>query len=126
MEFLQPKSVQFIPTTENCTARLTNWGRVTHICVSKLTNISSGNGLSPGRRQIIIWTNDGILLIGPLETNFSEIIVCKMGAILSPSTCYGFTLNAEQNPYEWTIVPNKLMKLQQTLVSRREDLFNHL
>ena len=30
---------------------LTHWGRVTHICVSKLTIIGSDNGLSPGRRQ---------------------------------------------------------------------------
>ena len=46
---------------------LTHWGRVTHICVSKLTIIGSDNGLSPGRRQAIIWTNAVILLIGPLE-----------------------------------------------------------
>ena len=54
---------------------LTHWGRVTHICVSKLTIIGSDNGLSPGRRQAIIWTNTGILLIGPLETNFSNILI---------------------------------------------------
>ena len=53
--------------------KLTHWGRVTHICVGKLTIIGSDNGLSPGRRQAIIWTNAGILLIGPLGTNFSEI-----------------------------------------------------
>ena len=53
---------------------LTHWGRVTHICVSKLTIIGSDNGLSPGRRQAIIWTNDGILLIRTLGTNFSEIL----------------------------------------------------
>ena len=35
---------------------LTHWGRVTHICVGKLTIIASDNGLSPGRRQAIIWT----------------------------------------------------------------------
>ena len=52
---------------------LTHWGRVTHICVGKLTIIASDNGLSPGRRQAIIWTNAGILLIGPLGTNFNEI-----------------------------------------------------
>ena len=46
---------------------LTHWGRVTHICVSKLTIIGSDNGLSPGRRQAIIWTNAGILLIRTLE-----------------------------------------------------------
>ena len=54
---------------------LTHWGRVTHICVSKLTIIGSDNGLAPGRRQTIIWTNDGILLIGPLGTNFTEILI---------------------------------------------------
>ena len=55
--------------------RLTHWGRVTHICVGKLTNIGSDNGLSPGRRQAIIWTNAGILSIGPLGINFSEILI---------------------------------------------------
>ena len=54
---------------------LTLWGRVTHICVSKLTIIGSDNGLSPGRRQAIIITNAGILLIRPLGTNFSEILI---------------------------------------------------
>ena len=53
---------------------LTHWGRVTHICVSKLTIISSDNGLSPGRCQAIIWTNAGILLIGTLGTNVSDIL----------------------------------------------------
>ena len=57
------------------TAFLTHWGRVTHICVSTLTIIGSDNGLSPGRRQAIILTNHGILLIGPLGTNFSEILI---------------------------------------------------
>ena len=54
---------------------LTYWGRVTHICVGKLTIIGSDNSLSPGRRQAIIWTNDGILLIEPLGTNFREILI---------------------------------------------------
>ena len=30
--------------------KLTHWGRVTHICVSKLTINGSDNGLSPGRQ----------------------------------------------------------------------------
>ena len=51
---------------------LTHWGRVTHKSVSKLTIIGSDYGLSPGRRQAIIWTNTGILLIRTLGTNFSE------------------------------------------------------
>ena len=54
---------------------LTHWGRVTHICVGNLTIIGSDNGLSPGRRQAIIWTNAGILLIGPWGTNFSDILI---------------------------------------------------
>ena len=48
---------------------------MTQICVNKLTIIGSDNGLLPGRRQAIIWTNAGILLIGPLETIFSEILI---------------------------------------------------
>ena len=55
--------------------RLTHWRRVTHICVGKLSIVGSDNGLSPGRRQAIIWTNDGILLIEPLGTKFSEISI---------------------------------------------------
>ena len=55
--------------------RLTHWGRVTHICVSNFATIGSDNGLSPGRRQAIIWTNAVILLIEPLATNFSEILI---------------------------------------------------
>ena len=45
-----------------------------HICVSKLTTIGSDNGLSPGRRRAMIWTNSEILLIRTLRTNFSEIL----------------------------------------------------
>ena len=54
---------------------LTHWGRETHICFGKLTIIASDNGLLPGRRQAIIWTNAGTLLTGPLGTNFSEILI---------------------------------------------------
>ena len=48
---------------------------MTHICVSKLTTTDSDNGLSPRRRQAIIWTNAGILLIRPLGRNFGEILI---------------------------------------------------
>ena len=73
-----------------------------HLCISNLTTIGSGNGLSPGRHQANIWTNAGILLIEPLGTNFSEIlfeihiflqvnafeqVICKMAAILSRPQC---------------------------------------
>ena len=76
---------------------------MTQICVSKLTIIVSDDGLSPGQRQAIIWTNAGISLIGTLGTNFSEFfyrnsyifiqenafenVVCKMAAILSRPQC---------------------------------------
>ena len=62
-------------TTICCHHILTHWGRATHICVGKLTIIGSDNGLSPGPRKAIIWTNAGILLIGPLGTNFNEFVV---------------------------------------------------
>ena len=54
---------------------LTHWGRVTHICVSNLTINGSDNGLSPDRRQAIIWTTAGLLLIELLRTNFNEILI---------------------------------------------------
>ena len=75
---------------------------VTHKCVSKLTLIGSDNGLSPDRRQTIIRTNAGILLIRTVGTNFSEIlseihtfllkiasenVVYEMAAILSGPQC---------------------------------------
>ena len=78
--------------------------------VSKLTNIGSDNGLSPDRRQAIILTNAGILLILNLGTNFSDFlseiraysfiqnafenVVRKMAAILSRPQCviYGHTI----------------------------------
>ena len=78
---------------------LTHWGRVTHICVGKLTIIGSDNGLSPEQRQAIIWTNAGILLIGPLETNFSEILIeiqtfslKKIRLKISSAKCCSFRL----------------------------------
>ena len=55
--------------------QLTHWGWVTHMCVCNLTIIGSDNGLSPSRRQAIIWNNGRELLIGPLGTNLSEIVI---------------------------------------------------
>ena len=88
---------------------LTHWGRVTHICVSKLTIIGSDNGLSPSRRQAIIWTIAGILLIRNLGTNFSEIlseiytfsfkkIHLKMASILSRPQCVNYRQTIFWNP----------------------------
>ena len=82
---------------------LTHWGRVTHICVNKLTIIGSDKGLPPIGRQAIIWTNDWILLIRTsgtncqwnlkrnacifIQENASESVVCTMTAILSRPQC---------------------------------------
>ena len=82
---------------------LTHWGRVRHICVGKLTIIGSDNGLSPERRQAIIWTNAGILLIRPLGTNSSEILIeihtfpfkkihLKMKSAKFPPFCLGLNV----------------------------------
>ena len=89
---------------------LTHWGRVTHICVSKLTIIGSDNGLSPDRRQAIIWTIAGILLIGPLGTNFNEILIAiltfsfkkmhlKMSSVKRRPFCLGL------NVLNWVLGP---------------------
>ena len=48
---------------------------MTHICVGNLITIGSYNGLPPGRRQAIIWSNTEILLFWPLGTNFSKILI---------------------------------------------------
>ena len=48
---------------------LTHWGRVMYKFIDSLPIILSDNGLSPGRRQAIIWNNIVILL------NFSELLI---------------------------------------------------
>ena len=64
-------TVTLMMLADALTTSLTHWGRVAHICVGNLGIIDLGNGLSPGRRQAIIWTNAEILLIGPMGTNFN-------------------------------------------------------
>ena len=99
------------------TAYLTHWGRVTHICVSKLTITGPDNGLSPGRRQDIIGTNAGILLIRTLGTNFSEISIkintfslTKMHLAMSSGrrqpSCLGLDVLSENSieaPHYWPL-----------------------
>ena len=70
-----------------------------HVCIDNLTINASDNGLSPGRRQAIIWTNAGILLIEPLGTKFSEISIEiytfsfeKMHLNMSSGKCWPFCL----------------------------------
>ena len=71
LKIIASKCLPYLPGANG----LTHWGRVMHICVGKPTIIGSDNGLSPGRRQAIIWTNAGILLISSSRTNFNEILI---------------------------------------------------
>ena len=70
-----PLEASHIPLDDTVWCCLTHWGRVTHVCITNLTTICSDNGLLLGQRQAIIWTNAGIFLIGPLGTNFNEILI---------------------------------------------------
>ena len=49
----------------NVQLRILNTLRLSDACVANLAIIGSNNGLSPGRCQVIIWTNDEMLLIVP-------------------------------------------------------------
>ena len=90
---------------------------MTHICVSKLTIIVSDNGLSPDRRQVIIWTNAGILLIGPLGTNFNEILIEIH--IISFKKMHLRMSSAKWRPF--CLGLNVLIqRLHQTIISREE------
>ena len=68
---------------------------MTHICVSKRI-IGSDNGLSPGRRQAIIQTNAGILLIRNVGTDFSEM--------LGENSCIFIQENAFENVCEMAVI----------------------
>ena len=72
---------------------------MTHICVSDLTSIGSDDGLSPGQRQAIIWTNAGILSNIFIHENAIESVVCEMAAILSRPQCVNRkTLKVQTGP----------------------------
>ena len=82
---------------------LTRWDRVTHKYASDSTLIGSDNGLSPGRRQVIMRTITGILLKWSLgnklqrhfnrnlyifvQENAIKNVIWKMAGILSRSQC---------------------------------------
>ena len=85
---------------------------MTHICISKLTTIVSDNGLLPGRRQAIIWTNAWILLTGLLGTNSSEMLIKiqpfslkKMHLKMSFAKCCPFRLGLNELTDPWTSRP---------------------
>ena len=50
-------------------------GHSTRAVKGNYTKLYLNNGLSPGRSQAIIWTDAEILLIGPLGSNCTEIVI---------------------------------------------------
>ena len=106
---------------------ITHWGREMHICISKLSIIGSDNGLSPGWCQTIIWSNAGILSIGPIGTIFNEILIeihtfsfKKIHFKMSSGKWWPFCLCLNVLIYHWmplsTVVTN-----QYTIVSRNQS-----
>ena len=64
-----------ITNIHTCCICIKIWGQVTHIYGCYLTIIGSGNGLSPGWRQAMIWINAGIVLTVPLGIKICEILI---------------------------------------------------
>ena len=100
--------------------QLTHWCWVTHICIGKLITIGSDNGLSPGRRQAIIWTNDEVLLIRPLGTRFNEILIrnqtfsfmkmhLKMSSVKWRPFCIGLNVLSSNLCYNVTFSSSNLL-----------------
>ena len=73
--FKKKRQWKFLFHTVSLHNSLTHWCRVIHICIGNLTITGSDNGFALARRRAIIWTNAGILLIGPLGTKFSDILI---------------------------------------------------
>ena len=80
--------------------------------------VASDNGLPPDQRQAIIWTNTGILLIGPLGTNFSEIVIeiytfsfKKMQLKTSSAKWQPFCLGLNVSSAHWIHVSLLFMKV---------------
>ena len=81
---------------------------------SKVNHIGSDNGLSPSRRQAIIWTNAGILLIRPLRTNFNETLIAihtfsfkkmhlKMSSANRRPFCLGLNVLSHTDRSVWSL-----------------------
>ena len=105
---------------EHC--QLTHWGQVMHISISKLTIVGSDNGLLPDRRQAIIRTNARILLIGPLGTNFSEILI-------EIQTCSFKKMHLNMSSGKWRpfcLNLNVLITLSVTLHRVCESMFTYM
>ena len=81
--------------------------------IYNLTIIGSDNGLSPGRCQAIIWTNAGILLIGPSGKNFSEIFI-KINKF-SFMKMHFKMLSGKRRPFCVSFILGNVINLQQQL-----------
>ena len=109
-----------------------------HICVSTLSIIGSDNSLSPDRRQAIIWTNDGLLLIELLGTNVGEILIDIY--VLSLKKMHLEMLSGKRRPFclglnvlnwgnGWVMTLNYVIESPITDYRQQEVglvLFNHL
>ena len=62
-------------SVNNTISTLTHWGEWCIYASVSYATITSDNGLLSGRRYAIIWTNAGILLIGPFRRHFSGILI---------------------------------------------------
>ena len=64
----------------------THWCRVTHTHVSRLTIIGSDHGLSPDRRQAILWTSAGILFNRTLSNKLQWNLNRKSHIVIQDNT----------------------------------------
>ena len=97
------------------TCNLIHWGRVTYICVSKLTIFGPDNGLSPGRGPAIICAAAGIFvnlnhknklqwnlkrnLYISIQENAFENFVCDGGNLFRPR--YDILVRNIDPSYDW-------------------------
>ena len=110
---------------------LTHWGRVTHICVSNLTTIGSGNIMAcrlDGAKPLSEPMLEYCYLDGPLVTNFSEILIeiytfsfKRMHLKISPEKWWPFCLGLNElndQPYQHLFSPKKACRVLKTWCSK--------
>ena len=98
---------------------LTHWGRVRHICVSKITIIGSDNGLSPPSHYLNqCWDIVNLTLKNKLQWNIHwhsyisiqenafENVVCEMSAILSRPQCVNTLVGERSGCYLKLVIFN--------------------
>ena len=115
-----------------CWMRLPNSLRLSdsYMCLW-LSVIGSDNGLAPDRRQAIIWTNAGMLSLGHLGTNFSEIVIeilalafkkmhLKIPSAKSRPSC--LTINVLKHTFCYCIQNSPRRLLQRVQMIRRNSL----